>query len=78
MFRGFKITLGNMVHQLVAPGTEATLQSPEIPCCSMPIQPVVQRPAEKITMARLTGVRCQTSTQYIGVVDVHGLQFFEF
>ena len=56
-----------MVHQLVAPGTEATLQSPEIPCCSMPIQPVVQRPAEKITMARLTGVRRQSSTQSLRV-----------
>ena len=54
-----------------SPCPRATLQSPEIPCCSMPIQPVVQRPAEKITMARLTGpdLRALAEMEEVSVIE---------
>lgn len=47
------------------------VESPEIPCCAMTIQPVVVRPLEKTTRGRLTGPDLRALAEMEEVVVPH-------
>ena len=51
---------------------QVIVESPEIPCCAMTIEPVVSRPLEKTTRGRLTGEPCKKiCLMYITLYDNH-------